>query len=349
MLLRQSASTQTNEQRFDRSGRGSNSPVGKRPFVAGSREMRHLLTVLERVAHSNATVLIEGESGTGKEVCARWVHAQSMRQQGAFIGVNCAALPDGLLESELFGHEKGAFTGATTQRLGRFEQAHGGTIFLDEIGAAAPAVQLRLLRVLQEREFERVGGAQSIRVDVRILAATNVDLQREVSEGRFREDLLYRLNVVPVRLPALRERAVDIPLLVEHFVQLSNQRNGRDVLGVEEETMRLLCDYPWPGNVRQLENVIERMVVLTQRDYMASEDVPTEIVHWRTQDETAVLGSIDFKEARFVFERRFLCEALRRHNGVIAQVAEAIGMSRKNLYIKLDNLGIEYDQYRRCG
>ncbi len=349
MLLRQSASTQKNEQRFDRAVQSSKRPVRKMPFVAGSRGMCNLLKVLERVAHSNATVLIEGESGTGKEVCARWIHAQSLRQQGAFIGVNCAALPDGLLESELFGHEKGAFTGATAQRLGRFEQAHGGTLFLDEIGAAAPAVQLRLLRVLQEREFERVGGAQSIRVDVRILAATNVDLRQEVSEGRFREDLLYRLNVVPVRLPALRERAADIPLLVEHFVGLSNRRNGRGVLGLEEDAMHLLCDYPWPGNVRQLENVVERMVVLTQRDYMVREDVPAEIIHWRTEEETAVLGSLDFKEARFVFERRFLCEALRRHNGVIAQVAEAIGMSRKNLYIKLDSLGIEYNQYRRCG
>jgi DNA-binding NtrC family response regulator len=341
MLLRQNESGQ----RIKR----STAAQVEMPFIAGAPVMRNLLDMLKRVAHSHATVLVEGDSGTGKEVCARWIHAHSMRSKERFIGVNCAALPDSLLESELFGHERGAFTGATVQRLGRFEQADGGTIFLDEIGAASPAVQLRLLRVLQEREFERVGGTQPIRVDVRVVAATNVDLQTEVNEGRFREDLLYRLRVVPVKLPPLRERKSDISLLIAHFIQLCNVRNGRSVLGMREDALRLLSEYPWPGNVRQLANVVEQMVVLTENDYLSSGDVPTELADWRSKEDLLELGTADFKKARALFERRFLCEALERHNGVIAQVAEAIGMSRKNLYLKLDSLGIEYDNYRRCG
>ena len=251
-----------------------------------------------------------------------------------------------MLESELFGHEKGAFTGASQQRKGRFEQANGGTLFLDEIGAASPAVQLRLLRVLQEREFERVGGERRVRVDVRIVAATNVDLQEEVQAGRFRQDLLYRLHVVPVKLPSLRERAQDIPPLIEHFLYRANLRNDRMVQGVADAAIKKMCQYPWPGNVRELENVIERMVVLSTRADLCEDDLPTEIAEWECEQETVVDGE-DFKSARFVFERRFLCEALKRHDGVIAQVAESIGMSRKNLYIKLECLGIAYDDFRK--
>jgi len=313
--------------------------------ITASEKMRDLLKNIERIADSNVTVLIEGESGTGKEVCARWLHKCSDRSDKPFVGINCAALPDNLLESELFGHEKGAFTGAIHQRKGRFEQAHGGTLFLDEIGVASFAVQLRLLRVLQEREFERVGGDKRVCVDVRIVAATNVDLHAEIRAGRFREDLLYRLNVVPVKLPPLRERSGDIPLLIEHFVRRANQRNGRRVQGIRENALKKLCQYPWPGNVRELENVVERMVVLAIREELRDEDLPREIFEWEREVETAEDGE-DYKSARFVFERRFLCAALKRHNGVIAQVAESIGMSRKNLYIKLESLGIEYESYR---
>jgi DNA-binding NtrC family response regulator len=322
------------------------SPQPFKPLVATSAKMCVLLEKLARVANSRATVLIEGESGTGKEVCAQWVHAHSERSAKPFVGLNCAALPDNLLESELFGHEKGAFTGASHQRKGRFEQANGGTLFLDEIGAAAPAVQLRLLRVLQEREFERVGGERRVRVDVRIVAATNVDLQEEVRAGRFREDLLYRLHVVPVKLPSLRERVQDIPPLIEHFLYRANLRNDRMVQGVAESAIKKMCQYPWPGNVRELENVIERMVVLSTRTDLCEDDLPTEIAEWQRERET-VVNEEDFKSARFVFERRFLCEALKRHDGVIAQVAESIGMSRKNLYIKLECLGISYDDFRK--
>ncbi len=325
-------------------------PVQKIPqsekMLTNTREMHLLLADLKRIAPSRATVLIEGESGTGKEICARVLHEYSDRRNKAFVGVNCAALSEGVLESELFGHEKGAFTGATHLRLGRFERAHGGTLFLDEIGSAPPSVQLRLLRVLQEREFERVGGVKSVRVDVRIVAATNVDLHKEVCEGRFREDLLYRLDVVPIKLPPLRERRGDIPMLVEHFMCAANERNGRQVEGIEAAAVGKLCQYPWPGNVRQLENVVERMIVLCSGSYLRQSDLPKKIVEWREQDEAVALNGLAFKEARSVFERRFLCAALRRHNGIISQVAESIGMSRKNLYIKLESLGIEYGKYR---
>ncbi len=324
----------------------ASSPRPSKSLVAASAKMRFLLEELARVANSNATVLIEGESGTGKEVCAQWLHARSERSGQPFVGLNCAALSDNLLESELFGHEKGAFTGASHQRKGRFEQAHGGTLFLDEIGAASPAVQLRLLRVLQEREFERVGGDKRVCVDVRVVAATNVDLHAEVRAGRFREDLLYRLNVVPVKLPPLRERTKDIPPLIEHFVYGANQRNDRMVQGVRESTIKKMCQYPWPGNVRELENIVERMVVLSTREDLRDEDLPREISEWEREIETVADGE-DFKSARFVFERRFLCEALKRHDGVIAQVAESIGMSRKNLYIKLECLGIAYEEFRK--
>lgn len=231
-------------------------------------------------------------------------------------------------------------------RVGRFEQAHGGTLFLDEIGAAPPSVQLRLLRVLQEREFERVGGVKSVRIDVHIVAATNVDLHREVRDGRFREDLLYRLDVVPIKLPPLRARREDVPMLIEHFMGVANKRNDRQVEGIEAAVVEKLCEYPWPGNVLQLENVMERMIVLCAGSYLRQSDLPKEIVNWREKEDTVGLGGLAFKEARFVFERRLLCAALRRHNGIITRVGESIGMSRKNLYIKLESLGIEYGKFR---
>jgi two-component system nitrogen regulation response regulator NtrX len=251
-----------------------------------------------------------------------------------------------VLESELFGHERGAFTGAVRQRPGRFELADGGTLLLDEIGAADAKVQLRLLRVLQEHEFERVGGTETLRVDVRVVAATNVDLRVEVREGRFREDLYYRLSVVPVRVPALRERRDDIPLLVEHFLTESVARNGSPVRGIAVPAVERLQAYPWPGNVRQLENVVEQMVVLAVGEHLTVADLPAEIADWREQRECPAAAPASFREARAVFERRYLCEALRRHRGVIAQVADAIGMSRKNLYMKLDSLEIDYDRFR---
>lgn len=235
-------------------------------IIGSSSKMQEVFKIVERVANSNATVLIRGESGTGKELIARAIHYNSPRAAKPFIAVSCAALPETLLESELFGYEKGAFTGAVGQKAGRFELAHQGTLFLDEVPEISPPVQVKLLRVLQEREFERVGGTKTIKVDVRLIAATNRDLEQLVAEGHFRPDLYYRLQVIQVFLPPLRERTEDIPLLVQHFVEKYNKENGKCVKGVTDETMDLLMKYRWPGNVRELENVIERGVVLADAD-----------------------------------------------------------------------------------
>ena len=231
-------------------------------IVGSSGKMQEVYRIIERVANSNATVLIRGESGTGKELVAKAIHYNSGRSEKPFIAVSCAALPETLLESELFGYEKGAFTGAAGQKRGRFELAHQGTLFLDEIAELSPAMQVKLLRALQERQFERVGGTKTVSVDVRLVAATNRDLEEAVAKSEFRPDLYYRLQVIQVFIPALRERKEDIPVLVEHFIQKCNTANGRDIKFVSPEAMELLMKYPWPGNIRELENAIERGVVL---------------------------------------------------------------------------------------
>ena len=312
--------------------------------------MRSVLVQVLRVADAEATVLLQGESGTGKGVLARVLHGRSPRADGPFVEVNCAALPEGVLESELFGHERGAFTGAVRQRQGRLEQARGGTMFLDEVGAADPRVQLRLLRVLQERRYERVGGDQTLVADVRVVAATNVDLAAEVRQGRFREDLFYRLHVIPVELPPLRDRREDVPLLVQYF--LGRQRPGappRFPRTIDEEALRLLIDYPWPGNIRELENTLERMVVLARGLRLTAVDVPEDVAAWRqggAAEALEDLGEVSYREAREWFDRRFLSHALQRHNGVITHVADAIGMSRKYLYTRLEQLDIDPGRYR---
>ena len=321
--------------------------------------MKRLLRELEAIAASDSTVLIQGESGTGKEVIARFIHASSRRHRGPFVGVNCASLPEGVLDSELFGHERGAFTGAVRQRLGRFELADGGTLFLDEIGSAHRRVQLPLLRVLQEREYERLGGNRTLTTDVRVLAASNTDLEQCVKEGTFRDDLFYRLNILPVRLPALRERAEDIPLFTDYFLEQARSRaqdrgtqgcgtQGCEIEGIDREGAEILQRYPWPGNIRQLSNTLERMVVLARSSLLSVADIPAEIIHWHDDEALIALGSgVTYWEARSLFDRRFLTHALERHNGVIAHVADAIGMSRKNLYTRLDHLRIDVKQYRR--
>jgi two-component system, NtrC family, response regulator AtoC len=316
------------------------------PLLASENpRMRHLLAQVAAVAEAQATVLIWGESGTGKEVIARALHERSQRRGGPFVRVNCGALPEGLLESELFGHERGAFTGATRQRPGKFELADGGTLLLDEVGAAEAKVQTRLLRVLQEKEFERVGGTQTIRVQVRVLAATNADLGRAVQQGTFREDLYYRLNVVPLEVPPLRDRREDIPRLAQLFLQRAAARNGRLVHGFAAAAIEHLQGCAWPGNVRQLENAVERMVVLSREEELTVADIPPEL---RNGLEPGLDQDTprSFAEARSRFEHGYLCRALQQHNGVIAHVAEAIGMSRKNLYTKLDQLQIDYRLYR---
>ena len=267
-------------------------------LITCNRRMLKLLEQLEPIAAARATVLIQGESGTGKELIAQEIHYCSPRHNKPFVRLNCAALPDGVLESELFGHEKGAFTGAVRQHTGRFELADGGTLFLDEIGGADPKVQLRLLRVLQEREFERVGGTQTLKVDVRVLAASNADLGKEVKQGNFRLDLFYRLNVVPVSLPPLRERPEDIPLLINYFLGVAARKNQLPISEIEAAAVERLQAYPWPGNIRQLENIIERMVIFARNRRLRVGDIPPEVVEWRAEEEWEELDVASFREAR---------------------------------------------------
>ena len=243
-------------------------------FIGDSSSMNKVFRTIEKVADTDSTILILGESGTGKELVARAIHYHSARRDKPLIPVNCGAIPEELLESELFGHEKGAFTNAIRTRIGRFEMANGGTIFLDEIAEMSPHLQVKLLRVLQEQEFERLGGTRTIKCDVRIIAATNKNLEQAVTDGKFREDLYYRLKVIPIQLPPLRERKSDIPLLVNHFLEQMNKAKKKKIRGMEREVLKALEEYDWPGNVRELENVIERMVILTEGDYITIEDSP---------------------------------------------------------------------------
>ena len=314
-------------------------------LTSASLHMRRLVMQLQRVAREEATVLLTGESGTGKGVLARVVHEHSGRAAGPFIEVNCASLPESVLESELFGHEKGAFTGAVRQRCGRLEQARGGTLFIDEVGVADMRVQTRLLRVLQERRFERVGGDRTLTADVRVVAATNADLMAQVRSGHFRQDLYYRLHVVPFELPPLRERREDVALLARHFLR---RRASIRACQIDAAALELLSAYPWPGNIRELENTLERMAVLGGA-LLTVDDVPGDIARWREQrdaEELCDLGAVSYREARAWFDRRFLCGALRRHNGVLTRVADAIGMSRKYLYTRLERLDINVDDFR---
>ena len=298
-------------------------------LITRSPYMQNVLNQLSCMAAAQSTILVQGESGTGKEVFAHAIHYRSPRRDQPFVRLNCASLPEGMLESELFGHEKGAFTGAVRQHPGRFELAHRGTLFLDEVGNADVKVQLRLLRVLQEREFERVGGTQTLKVDVRMIAATNMDLRKEVEAGRFREDLFYRLNVVPVRLPALRERPEDIPLLVDHFLELCARKNKCTIKDIDQKAVEQLQAYSWPGNIRELENTIERMSIFAQNDRLEIADIPVEILECREEKKQEEMSTSTYQVAKTLFERRYLREALSRYNGVISQVATAIGSRAK--------------------
>jgi two-component system nitrogen regulation response regulator NtrX len=318
--------------------------VGRPQTMVGqSAAMGALLEQLRIVAPTRASVLITGENGTGKELVARAVHAGSKRAQGPFVEVNCAAIPEDLIESELFGHEKGAFTGAAARRKGKFDLAHEGTLFLDEIGDMSLKTQAKILRVLQEMRFERVGGSRTHEVDVRVIAATNKQLEGEIQAGSFREDLYFRLNVVPFVVPPLRERQDDIPLLVEHFIAQYCAEENREPVAVGPGVMGVLQTYPWPGNVRELKNVTERMVILCRSDVLGVEDVPQAVC--AASAAVAAEGpegeEMDLKEARRAFERRFIQHHLLRAGGNVAQTAEAIGMDKSSLYKKIKELGIE--------
>ena len=298
--------------------------------------MEQVFDLIGTVADSRATVLVTGESGTGKELVARALHYNSSRRNGPFIRLNCAALPKELMESELFGHEKGAFTGAIKQTRGRFEMADGGTLLLDEISEIDPSLQAKLLRVLQEREFERVGSTQTIKIDVRILATTNRDLQQEVEEGHFREDLYYRLNVIELNLPSLRERKEDIPSLVQHFIDRYNEENGKQIEGITEDALDLLTQYSWPGNIRELENYIERAVVVSRTPVLNVVDFPQKITtEPSSRDDDGIHMGMTVHE----MERRLIMKTLEGCDGNRTEAATLLAISTRTLRNKLHEYG----------
>ncbi|RIL02368.1 MAG: hypothetical protein DCC71_16445 [Proteobacteria bacterium] len=313
-------------------------------LIGSGPAMRRIFDTVRKVAETDLTVLVRGESGTGKELVAQALHQRSARRARPFVAVNCAAISRELVESELFGHEKGAFTGADARRQGRFESAHGGTIFLDEIGDMPPETQAKVLRVLQERKLERVGSSQPVEVDVRVVAATHRDLEREARAGRFREDLYYRLKVVEIELPPLREREGDLPALVHHFLEQLAQRMGRAPKPIAAEAMARLARHPWPGNVRELRNVVEQAAVLAEGDAIGSTDL-------RLPDEPGAAAaepgapprrsfSAAKREAVVEFERAYLLAALRANGGNVSRTAAAIGMVRQSLQLKIRELGL---------
>jgi DNA-binding NtrC family response regulator len=309
-------------------------------IVGVSFQMQKVFEMVEKVADTNATVLISGESGVGKELVARAIHYNSSRRTRPLVVVNCGAIPEELLESELFGHEKGAFTGAIKTRFGRFELADGGTIFLDEIGDMSLNLQVKLLRILQEKSFERVGGSKTINVDVRILAATHRDLDALVSTGKFREDLYYRLNVVPIQIPPLRERRQDIPLLLNYFLERSNKINNGSIEGLTEQALDILSSYEYPGNVRELQNIIERLVVIKRKGFVSIEDLPEKLYTGKPEQlEMDILRGYDTLVSDY--EKTLILKALNQTKGVKSQAARALQMNRTTLIEKMKRLGIE--------
>ena len=315
----------------------------QRPLVGNSPRMQQLYEMIGRVAATKTNVLIVGESGTGKELVARAIHAESDRADKSFVALNCAAIPENLLESELFGHVKGAFTGAVGNKAGLFELADLGTLFLDEVGELTPPLQVKLLRAIQEKTIRRVGGTSDRRVDVRILAATNRRLEDEVSAGRFREDLYYRLNVIQLPLPPLRERMEDLPLLVHHFVEKYTRELGKSVRGVSDEAMERLRAHSYPGNVRELENVIERAVALARGEWIDRESLPPALLQPPAERTSAALpqGSVDLDNLVADYERGLLVEALRRAGGVKKRAAHLLGISFRSFRYRLEKLGLD--------
>ncbi len=324
---------------------------GRYRIIGASNVMKEVYEVIERVADTPSTVLITGESGTGKELIAQALHENSVRAPRPFIRVNCAAIPPDLLESELFGYERGAFTGAVTSKPGRFELADGGSLFLDEIGETPGSMQVKLLRALQEQQFERVGGIKTLEVDVRLIAATNRDLRAEIAGGRFREDLFYRLNVVHVHLPPLRERVSDIPLLLEHFLKKFNDRLGRDVVGVTDEAMAALQRYAWRGNIRELENVVERCMLFCDEDRIGVAHLPLEVRGEAHASEVlSAAAAVEpsegvglkdaVREATAKLERELIVRALDQTKGNVTHAARLLKISRKSMQTKMKELGL---------
>jgi transcriptional regulator with PAS, ATPase and Fis domain len=299
--------------------------------------MQRIFDLISDLADTDATVLIQGESGTGKELIARAIHYNSLRKHGPFVAVSCAALAENILESELFGHVKGAFSDAIMNKAGRFEMADGGTLFLDEIGEISPNIQVKLLRALETQEFERVGGTKTVKVDIRLVAASNRDLRKAMEEGDFREDLFYRLNVVPIYIPPLRDRTEDIPLLIEHFTGIFNEKTGKNIIRVSPEAMDLLLDYPWPGNVRELQNAMEHAFVHCHSDMILSEHLP-ESIHrdQKSVSDLALLSDNPLNEA----ERQVILRVLEEASWDQAKAMNRLRISRTTLWRKMRKYGI---------
>jgi DNA-binding NtrC family response regulator len=315
-------------------------------FIGDSTPMHKVFKIIEKVADTDSTVLILGESGTGKELVAKAIHYNSMRRDKPLIPVNCGAIPEELLESELFGHEKGAFTNAIRTRIGRFELANCGSIFLDEIGEMSPHLQVKLLRILQEQEFERVGGTKTIKCDIRVIAATNRDLDKLVKDGQFREDLYYRLKVIPVVIPPLRERRSDIPLLVHHFMENISKSRKKKIKGMSKDIVKAFMEYDWPGNVRELENIIERMIILSEGDELTIQDLPDKIIEKHHHEEDAVDPVIpeegfSLNNAINEYERLLIVRALEKADWVKNRAAKILNMNRTTLVEKIKKQGIE--------
>jgi nitrogen regulation protein NR(I) len=323
---------------------------GRTSIVGDSAQLQEIFKIIDKVADSPSTVLVTGESGTGKELVATALHDGSSRRDKPLIKINCAAIPKDLMESELFGYERGAFTGAVTSKPGRFELADGGTLFLDEIGEVPIEMQVKLLRVLQESEFERVGGIRTTRVDVRLIAATNRDLSLEVEAGRFRKDLYYRLNVVPLHLPPLRERKSDVPALVRHFIEKYNKRLNKKCEGITEEAMATLVSYPWPGNIRELENMMERVLLFADGPRIEAKDLPEPVRASLTASFTSMTDAApevgetplkDFLKAKQAqIEKAFIVQALAKTEGNVTRAAKLLGISRKSLQTKMKEFGL---------
>ncbi|MCZ6681100.1 MAG: sigma-54 dependent transcriptional regulator [Candidatus Poribacteria bacterium] len=307
-------------------------------IIGDSPPMQEILAKIRQVAPTNGRVLITGESGTGKELVAHAIHQFSSRRKAPFVKMNCAAIPQDLVEAELFGHERGAFTGASGRRIGTFEQADGGTILLDEISDMSPSTQAKVLRVLEEQEFERVGGGQTIRVDVRVISATNKNLQEEIQAGNFRADLYYRLNVVPVHIPPLRERIADLPILMDYFLDRFCRENRKPKMQASENALKALSRYDWPGNVRELRNLIERLVILSPQQVIEVEDLPAELDH--SQESLHVTTEAQLREARNEFERHFIQKCLQANNWNITETARQLGIERTNLHRKMRQYNI---------
>ena len=313
-------------------------------IIGESKAMKEIFRLIKQTADKKATVLISGESGTGKELVAKAIHDNSPRKQKPFVAINCAAIPETLLESELFGYEKGAFTNAGERKVGRFELADQGTLFLDEIGELSLNTQVKILRFLQEREFTRIGGSKNIKVDTRLISATNRNLEQALVEGKLREDFYYRINIIPLVIPPLRERKGDIPLLVNHFTDKVNSREGKKVKKIEKEALDMLISYHWPGNVRELENVIDRTVTLIDQDVITPEYLPT---HIRDVSKASLIksqirsGEITFTEAEEEFQKSIILDVLERTDYVQSKAASMLGITRRILKYKMDKFGIQ--------